>query len=65
MAWDKVRAKETDGPTFERILSGVIHMTVNRLISSDQRLHELLMYDFLHRHYTSCLALERKEVRVS
>jgi thiopeptide-type bacteriocin biosynthesis protein len=33
-----------------------IHMLVNRLISSNPRHHELLMYDFLLRNYTSQIA---------
>jgi thiopeptide-type bacteriocin biosynthesis protein len=29
------------------------HMMINRLFKSKQRLHELVMYDFLHRYYKS------------
>lgn len=51
--WMEVHAIVREQATFERILISCIHMTVNRLISSGQRLHELVMYDFLCRHYTS------------
>jgi thiopeptide-type bacteriocin biosynthesis protein len=37
-------------------LSGIIHMTVNRFSTSHPRLHELFLYDFLYRHYTSEIA---------
>ena len=46
---------------YARILSSHIHMLVNRSISSNQRLHELLIYDFLYRYYRSALARERKK----
>lgn len=42
-------------------LGSYIHMMVNRLISSGQRLHELLMYDFLHRYYTSVIAQSKNK----
>lgn len=57
--WKGVRDIVGDEQAFEQLLSSYIHMTVNRLISSGQRLHELLMYDFLHRHYSSLEARER------
>lgn len=38
------------------LLPNYIHMFVNRLIRSDQRAHELVLYDFLHRLTQSRLA---------
>lgn len=35
------------------ILASYIHMLLNRLIPANQRLHELLIYDFLFRQYKS------------
>jgi len=32
-----------------RILSGLIHMSVNRLFSNNQRLYEMVIYDFLYK----------------
>lgn len=61
--WNEIREMAGHPPGFEHIVISTIHMTVNRLISSGQRLHELLMYDFLTRHYTSRVA--GKRVRVS
>lgn len=54
--WEEVHTIVKGQAAFERILISCIHMTVNRLISSGQRLHELVMYDFLCRHYTSQVA---------
>ncbi|MCD8540417.1 MAG: thiopeptide-type bacteriocin biosynthesis protein, partial [Leadbetterella sp.] len=51
--WKEIRDTVEEPVVFERILTSCIHMTVNRLVSSGQRLHELLMYDFLCRYYTS------------
>ncbi len=41
---------------WNQYISDIIHMTVNRCISDNQRLHELVMYDFLFRYYHSELA---------
>lgn len=62
--WREIRELAEGRAAFEQILTSFIHMTVNRLISSGQRLHELLMYDFLCRHYTSQKA-RKKELSVS
>jgi len=39
--------------SLSNLLSSHIHMLLNRLIPANQRLHELLIYDFLFRHYKS------------
>lgn len=54
--WKEIRTTVREQATFELILTSYIHMAVNRLISSGQRLHELLMYDFLCRYYASLIA---------
>ncbi len=42
-----------------RLLSSYIHMSVNRLFSSKQRKHELLIYHLLERHYNTLLFLKK------
>ncbi len=42
------------------LVGSFIHMHVNRLISSNPRLHELVMYDFLSRYYRSEIAQAEK-----
>ncbi|KFF09395.1 thiopeptide-type bacteriocin biosynthesis protein [Chryseobacterium luteum] len=37
-------------------LASYIHMTLNRLLPSKNRIHELIIYDFLRRHYESEIA---------
>jgi lantibiotic biosynthesis protein len=44
-----------------KYLSDTIHMTVNRSISDNQRLHELVMYDFLYRYYQAELAKQKNK----
>jgi thiopeptide-type bacteriocin biosynthesis protein len=41
---------------FNDLLWSYSHMMVNRLFKSRQRLHELVLYDFLHRYYKSEIA---------
>nr|WP_297169238.1 thiopeptide-type bacteriocin biosynthesis protein [uncultured Dysgonomonas sp.] len=38
------------------LISSYIHMTLNRLFRSKNRLHELVIYDFMYRYYTSEIA---------
>ncbi|MCX6583334.1 MAG: thiopeptide-type bacteriocin biosynthesis protein [Candidatus Aminicenantes bacterium] len=38
------------------LMGSYSHMMVNRLFKSRQRLHELVLYDFLHRYYKSEIA---------
>ena len=37
-------------------LVGLVHMTMNRIITNDARFHEIFVYDFLFRQYKSRLA---------
>ncbi len=40
----------------EDLIPSYSHMMINRLFKSKQRLHELVIYDFLHRYYKSEIA---------
>jgi thiopeptide-type bacteriocin biosynthesis protein len=42
------------------LLASYIHMLLNRLFKSKQRLHELVVYDFMWRTYRSELAKQKK-----
>lgn len=46
---------------FLSLIGSYIHMLVNRLIVSNPRLHELVMYDFLFHYYQSNLARQKQE----
>jgi thiopeptide-type bacteriocin biosynthesis protein len=42
------------------LLNSYIHMLLNRLFPSNQRLHEMVAYDFLFRYYQSSVARQKK-----
>ena len=39
----------------ENYISSIIHMTINRVFISSNRLCEMLIYDFLFRYYNSLI----------
>jgi lantibiotic biosynthesis protein len=43
------------------LLNSYIHMLLNRLFPSNQRLHEMVAYDFLFRYYQSAIARKKKK----
>lgn len=45
---------------FDGVVASYIHMFVNRLLRSKQRLHEAILYDLLAQHYRSYLAKAKK-----
>jgi thiopeptide-type bacteriocin biosynthesis protein len=46
--------------TTVNFLGSLIHMIVNRVITSQQRLHELIIYDFMSRLYKSSIAIAKQ-----
>lgn len=44
----------------DNLLASYIHMFVNRIFQTRQRMYELVIYDLLYQYYTSLLARERK-----
>ena len=54
-----IRTRLTQGPpevALDDLLAAYLHMLLNRLLPTEARLHELVLYDFLHRHYQAILA---------
>ena len=45
------------------IISGIIHMTMNRLFRSKANLYELVIYDFMHRYYVSKIARNDHKIK--
>jgi hypothetical protein len=39
-----------------QLVHSYLHMHVNRMIRTAQRMHELVLYDLLRRHYDAVLA---------
>lgn len=45
----------------DNLLSSYIHMSMNRLFKSKNRVHEMVCYDFLYRQYRSLIARKKKK----
>lgn len=59
------RARRGDLSTsLGRLVCSLLHMHVNRLIASDARAHELVLYDLLFRTYDATLARRRAQARM-
>lgn len=44
----------------DQLMNSYLHMLVNKLFKSKQRLHELVLYDFLCRYYASKIARQKQ-----
>lgn len=55
----RINATIKDEATKRSLLTSYIHMTMNRLFRSKNRIYELVLYDFLLRYYTSKEAKEK------
>jgi thiopeptide-type bacteriocin biosynthesis protein len=52
--------EEAPGIPLHDRLASYVHMFLNRFFRSRQRMHELVVYDMLHQHYTSQLARQKQ-----
>jgi len=50
----KIKSKKKNG--VNELLKSYLHMMLNRLFRSKNRMHELILYDFMFRYYTSEIA---------
>ncbi len=55
----KLKGENTPPKHINDLLASYIHMMINRLIKSKQRMHELVLYDFLFRYYKSEIAKKK------
>lgn len=44
--------------SLSNLLGSILHMTLNRFFRSEQRVYEMITYDFLYRYYKSKIAIE-------
>ncbi|MBK5722819.1 hypothetical protein JGH11_18260, partial [Dysgonomonas sp. Marseille-P4677] len=49
----------------EFLMTSYIHMMLNRLFMSKNRVHELVLYDFMRRYYTSEIARNKYIVKTN
>jgi thiopeptide-type bacteriocin biosynthesis protein len=50
--------------SMKTLLTSIIHMTMNRWFRSKNRLHEMVIYEFLSRYYTSETVKINKNIRI-
>lgn len=48
-------------PVIDDLVSSYIHLFLNRVLLSNQRKHELVIYHFLHKYYDSQIAITKKQ----
>jgi len=53
----KIKSKKENG--VNELLKSYLHMMINRLFRSKNRMYELILYDFMRRYYTSEMAKEK------
>ena len=59
---EKLTAMEKSGElqvSLKGLLKSIIHMTMNRWFRTKNRLHEMVLYDFMFRYYTGEIAKEK------
>jgi thiopeptide-type bacteriocin biosynthesis protein len=55
----QIRIKLKKSDNLNSLLSSYLHMTLNRLFRSKNRQHEMILYDFMFRYYTSEIARKK------
>ncbi|ATC36579.1 lantibiotic dehydratase [Elizabethkingia anophelis] len=52
--------KEANPRTLQFFFQSIFHMAINRMFISEQRLFEMIIYDYLHRYYKKLYYLQEK-----
>jgi len=55
----QIKSKSTKDHSVNELLKSYLHMMLNRLFLTNNRLHELILYDFMLRYYASEIAKEK------
>jgi thiopeptide-type bacteriocin biosynthesis protein len=53
---DRINKESAIPVMYDSLLQSLMHMTMNRLFRSNNRLHEMVIYDLLHQYYKSKIA---------
>ena len=61
---EQIKRKAKKNNDVNALLKSYLHMMLNRLFRSKNRLHELILYDFMHRYYTSEIAKEKYNKKI-
>ncbi|MEZ4687167.1 MAG: thiopeptide-type bacteriocin biosynthesis protein [Bacteroidia bacterium] len=57
----ELRKRAPQQESLNNLLASYIHMLMNRLFKSKQRVHEMVIYDFITRYYKSLLEAEKRK----
>lgn len=60
----KHRDNDTLQMQLNNLMGSYIHMLMNRLFKSNNRMHEMVCYDFLYRYYRTLIAKKKKGIKV-
>lgn len=55
----QIKSKLIMGEEMNELLNSYLHMMLNRLFRSKNRIHEMVLYDFIFRYYTSEIAKQK------
>ena len=56
---EQIKMKSPKDVELNTLLQSYVHMMLNRLFRSKNRMHELILYDFMRRYYTSEMAKKK------
>lgn len=62
---NEIKEKKSEEPPLYNMLWSYLHMMLNRFFRTQQRAHELILYDFLLRYYVSQKAQQKKLTNVN
>jgi thiopeptide-type bacteriocin biosynthesis protein len=62
---EKIHTAIKDAGSLHELISSYIHMFLNRMLLSNQRRHELVIYHFLSKYYDSQLAIAKKKSNIT
>ena len=56
---EQIKIKSRNESKVNELLNNYLHMMLNRLFRSNNRIHEMILYDFMFRYYTSEIAKKK------
>jgi thiopeptide-type bacteriocin biosynthesis protein len=60
---EQIKLKARKDNNINELLKSYLHMTLNRLFRSKNRQHEMILYDFMFRYYSSEIAKKRYHLK--
>ena len=60
---DQIKRKSKNKHEINRLIKSYLHLTVNRIFPSKNRIHEMIISDFMFRYYTSEIAKKNNQLK--